>query len=177
MFHSRSSHWAAAVIFVGLCACAPKGDSEAPKSTENAAASAPTLKPAYTRDDDEDACVGAGGSFGAIAYASATANGHFVTGCQSREMAERAVLAGCRNLVSGAATCEVALWFQNACGALAQGENGAYGTGWAGDGARACSWAFKSCVDEGGRECEGVYFACSPGDAGGTCDGTVRKGG
>ena len=70
--------------------------------------------------------------------------------------------------------CAVKVWFQDACGALAVGKNGAYGTGWNNSPAGACRWAVSTCRKNGGIQCEGTMYSCSPRDEWGYCDGTFK---
>jgi len=54
------------------------------------------------------------------------------------------------------------------------GKNGAYGTGWNNSPAGACRWAVSTCRKNGGIQCEGTMYSCSPRDEWGYCDGTFK---
>lgn len=70
--------------------------------------------------------------------------------------------------------CASKVWFRDACGALAVGKNGIYGTGWHNSPAGACRWALSTCKQGGGTQCESTIYSCSPRDVWGTCDGTFK---
>ena len=63
---------------------------------------------------------------GAIAYSSATGAHGYSYDYDTRDGAEQRALNECAGYGGG---CEAALWFRNACGALAVGADG-WGTGW-----------------------------------------------
>lgn len=81
-------------------------------------------------------------SFGAIAYSPPTGQWGWSHQYGDRASAEARALAECQ----GAAThgCRVAIWFNNACGALAVGPNG-WGTGWGDVVGRAQAEAMGVC--------------------------------
>lgn len=112
------------------------------------------------------------GAYGAIAVGNGgdRAGTSFAHATQAE--AEAAAVETCRgtgkNVVED---CESKVWFQNACGALAGGKDGAYGTGWANSPAEACRWAVSTCRKAGGVGCEGRIYSCSPRDVWGSCDG------
>lgn len=123
------------------------------------------------------------GVYGAVALAS---NGSQLVGFISfneadRAAAEAAARRGCGKQARQAGGshieggCKAELYFHNACGAVAQGGDGAYGTGWSDRSWRtACQWAESVCKDYGGADCEGVVYACAPGGLRGTCDGSIQ---
>jgi serine/threonine-protein kinase len=78
-------------------------------------------------------------NFGAIAYSSSTGSYGWSYDYRSRAEAERVATRNC-----GAADCTPALWFVDACGAIAVGDNG-FGTGWGTDRSRAEVEALNSC--------------------------------
>jgi serine/threonine-protein kinase len=78
-------------------------------------------------------------NFGAIAYSSSTGSYGWSYDYRSQAEAERVATKNC-----GAADCAPALWFVDACGAIAIGDNG-YGTGWGTDRGRAEVEALNSC--------------------------------
>jgi Domain of unknown function (DUF4189) len=66
-------------------------------------------------------------NYGAIAYSPSTQAYGYSYDHGSRGRAETAALAECSKR---AGDCQVPLWFRNACGALAVGNEGGWGTGW-----------------------------------------------
>ena len=78
-------------------------------------------------------------NYGAIAYSQGTGRYGYAGDYGSRAAAEREALDGC-----GDRTCAVVLWFRNACGALATGNDG-YGTGWAYSRRAAVGIAMSNC--------------------------------
>lgn len=112
------------------------------------------------------------GPFGAIAVGKGGDRAGTSFALATRADAEAAAVESCRgtgkNVVED---CESKVWFQNACGALAGGKDGAYGTGWANSPAQACRWAVSTCRKAGGVDCEGRIYSCSPRDVWGSCDG------
>ncbi len=79
--------------------------------------------------------------FGAIAYSPSTGSHGWSYDYASREEAERVALANC---AQHARDCNVPIWFQNACGALAVGPSG-YGSGWAINQGLAEAYALGVC--------------------------------
>ena len=88
-------------------------------------------------------------NFGAIAYSPDTGGYGYSYDYRSQSEAESRALGECLSRTYG---CVVAIWFQNACGAVAAGPNG-WGTGWGSSQARAdfeaisvCSQNSRGCV-------------------------------
>jgi len=79
--------------------------------------------------------------FGAIAYSPSTGSHGWSYDYASREEAERVAIANC---AQHARDCNVPIWFQNACGALAIGPSG-YGSGWAINQGLAEAYALGVC--------------------------------
>ena len=79
--------------------------------------------------------------FGAIAYSPSTGSHGWSYDYASREEAERVAVANC---AQHARDCNVPIWFQNACGALAVGPSG-YGSGWAINQGLAEAYALGVC--------------------------------
>ncbi|MGF1648919.1 MAG: DUF4189 domain-containing protein [Hyphomicrobiaceae bacterium] len=75
-------------------------------------------------------------------------------GYATRGQAERAALANCPG------RCRVGVWFRNACGAIASGSSGGWGTGWAGSIAQAQRQAVRSCA-RFDRNCSALRWVCS----------------
>ncbi|MGH7892919.1 MAG: DUF4189 domain-containing protein [Thermodesulfobacteriota bacterium] len=59
----------------------------------------------------------------------------------------------------GSGDCQAILWFHNACGALALGDN-AYGSGWGTDMLYAALYAMESCLEMTGN-CKVVRWVCT----------------
>ncbi len=93
--------------------------------------------------------------YGAIAYSEET--GHWGTAYDysSQAAAEESALRRC-----GSAGCRIVLWFRNACGALAVGDDGTLGWGWAGSRARAEVIALTECSARGSG-CRILCWACT----------------
>jgi serine/threonine-protein kinase len=81
--------------------------------------------------------------FGSIAYDANTRNHGYSFDYGSQQAAEQAALAECRKRSGG---CTVAIWFRNACGALAIG-NAGWGAHWGNDQAQAEGRALQKCYE------------------------------
>ncbi len=77
--------------------------------------------------------------YGAIAYSPSTHLYGYSYDHEYRSAAEDAAMNYC-----GQGDCSVAIWFRNACGALAIGSSG-YGSGWGSNRSRAEAEALNSC--------------------------------
>jgi serine/threonine-protein kinase len=66
-------------------------------------------------------------NYGAIAFSPSTGATGWSYDYGSRSAAESTALANCRQ---NAPDCIVPIWFRDACGALAVGNDNGYGTGW-----------------------------------------------
>lgn len=95
-------------------------------------------------------------AYGAIAYSPSSGAYGYSYAYGSRGQAERAALKSCRANGSG---CQNAIWFQNACGAVAKGPNG-WGSGWAASKKGAYAQAVASCAQYS-RQCKVIVWACS----------------
>lgn len=80
--------------------------------------------------------------FGAIAYAPSSGANGYSYGYASRYDAEYRAMAECRSRSGG---CQIAIWFQNACGAVASGYNGGWGSAWGNGRAQAEYNAIAQC--------------------------------
>lgn len=78
--------------------------------------------------------------YGAISYSSSTGYYGYSYDYSSKWQAIRTARRKC-----GARDCVDALWFRNACGALALAGRGGYGTGWGTTRSRARREALRSC--------------------------------
>jgi len=105
------------------------------------------------------------GPFGAIAYSTTYRNSYIVTDYQTQAEAEAAALKSCRDDTKNDPSCAVALWFKDACGALAKASDGSWGTGWGSSQDLASRYAVETCRDYGGTDCKMKIVACSPGGA------------
>ena len=65
--------------------------------------------------------------YGALAYSQRTTSYGWAKDFNTRRAAEKAALRRCRERASD---CRVAIWFRNACGALAVGGDGGWGSDW-----------------------------------------------
>ncbi|MCY7333986.1 MAG: DUF4189 domain-containing protein [Pseudanabaena sp. CAN_BIN31] len=100
-------------------------------------------------------------SFGAISRSSSTQEKGYSWNYQTRRAAENRSLSECESL-SGAGDCEVLIWTRNACMSIAEGTNGAAGTGWSADENQAERTARKVCRDFGGASCSITRTICLP---------------
>ncbi len=80
--------------------------------------------------------------FGAIAYSPSKGAYAVTYDRPSQADAEAGALAECR---SRAEDCESSVWFRNACGALAVGKDGGWGTDWGNDRPAAEANAINMC--------------------------------
>ena len=97
--------------------------------------------------------------YGAITYSETTGIHGYSYDYQSRSGAESRAINECEN-VSGRGDCYVLIWFRNACGALAESYEGAYGSGWGSDRAIAEQYALQSC-SQYGRGCTISRWVCT----------------
>jgi len=98
-------------------------------------------------------------SYGAIAYSPSTGATGWSYAYNSRGDAETVAR---RNCDSSANDCRVAIWFRDACGAVAVGNRGGWGSGWGGDGREAQRKAINSCSQNTGG-CRIIRWQCSGG--------------
>lgn len=112
-------------------------------------------------------------SYGAIAYSPEADNSAAAADKATRAEAEAAALKSCREATkSNPDSCQSALWFKDACGALVRDAKGsAWGTGWGDTQKIATNWASGVCQQFGGSYCKLVVAVCSPGGA-----STIPKG-
>ncbi len=95
-------------------------------------------------------------SFGAIAYSPTTRADGWSHSFPTRADAERRAMRECS---SRARDCRVAIWFKNACGALAVGPTG-WGSGWGNDRRRAELEAIGVC-NRHSAGCTVTRWVCS----------------
>ena len=96
--------------------------------------------------------------YGAIAYSQSTGSYGFSYDHPTRARAENGALSEC---LARANDCTVALWFRNACGALAIGAGGGWGTGWGSNRGLAESAAIQTCR-RFTNSCSVVRWVCTP---------------
>ena len=96
-------------------------------------------------------------SYGAIAYSPSTGAAGWSYAYNSRGDAETAAR---RNCDSSANDCRIAIWFRNGCGAVAVGNRGGWGSGWAYDRHGAQRQSIRSCRKQTGS-CRVIRWQCS----------------
>jgi serine/threonine-protein kinase len=106
---------------------------------------------------------GAGGGVrhGAIAYSPDKEVYGYSRDYGSERAARDAAMANCRKEDKAAADCKVLVTFHNACGALALGADGAYGSAWAMSLREAASKALNECRPHGGASCKVETQLCT----------------
>lgn len=104
-------------------------------------------------------------TFGAIGYSPSTQTLTLQSQCDSQEECENGVLKSCREQSSDPGSCQVLLWFRDACGAFARSSSGAYGSGWGTDEDIATGYAINVCREHGGTDCRSNTYVCSTGRA------------
>ena len=98
--------------------------------------------------------------FGAIAYSEITGGYGYSYDYANRAAAETAAVRACE-ANTGYGDCFALIWFQNACGALAQASNGAYGAAWDSYQAGAEYRAIDTCSSYGGYDCVVTRWVCT----------------
>jgi serine/threonine-protein kinase len=98
--------------------------------------------------------------YGAIARSSTVGSHGYAYDYATREAAETRALRECESY-SGSGDCEVLVWFANGCGALAEGNNGAAGTGWGAERETAEYYAIETCEHHGGDSCNVIRWVCT----------------
>ncbi|APB33310.1 serine/threonine protein kinase [Gloeomargarita lithophora Alchichica-D10] len=101
-----------------------------------------------------------GDLFGAIAYNNEDGSYGYGFNFTDRAGAEARAIQECARVAQGK-TCEVLVWFQNACGALAKDGRNNAGSGWGDTRALAQEKAVASCRTVGGADCAVVETVCS----------------
>jgi len=87
--------------------------------------------------------------YGAIAYSQSSRAHGYSYDYGSRAAAEQRAYNECAQYGAG---CKIAVWFRNACGALAVGQDGGWGSGWH----RTRRGAESNAIDS----CSGVSYGC-----------------
>jgi serine/threonine-protein kinase len=96
-------------------------------------------------------------NYGAIAYSPSTGAYGWSYDHVSQASAVSAALAECSQR---AGDCQVPLWFRNACGALAVGSGGGFGTGWGTSRGIAERYALRVCRQHAGS-CSVRRWVCT----------------
>ena len=124
------------------------------------------------RGSNADSCLSAQGvclnrctvnreRHGAIAYSPRKEVFGYSFDHDSAKAAGDVALRNCRGQNRGAGDCRVLVTFHNACGALARGNNGAYGSAWGMSGREASAKALSECRPHGGNSCKIERRVCS----------------
>lgn len=100
-------------------------------------------------------------SFGAIARSPSTQSKGYAWNYISRKAAEARALSECE-ISSNSGDCEILIWARNACMSLAEGSNGAAGSGWSEDMAAAERTAKQVCRQYQGVNCKITRTICLP---------------
>ena len=87
--------------------------------------------------------------YGAIAYSQKSKNYSWATDFNNQEAAEAAAMDECYNKASD---CRLATWFRNACGSLAVGADGGWGSHWGKN--------FRQAQNKAINACEGSSYNC-----------------
>ena len=98
--------------------------------------------------------------FGAISYSTTTR----LHGAAQDFLSERDAVIRSLNACEAQAKsgdCRVLVTFRDGCGALAESPDGAFGSGWGVDAAKARFYARGVCTDGGGWACRVTQVICS----------------
>lgn len=98
---------------------------------------------------------------GAIAYSPLKEVYGYSYDHGSAGAASEAAIGNCRKEDRGASDCKVLVRFHNACGALARGDKGAYGSAWGMSQREAAAKALNECRPHGGNSCKIERQVCS----------------
>ena len=96
--------------------------------------------------------------YGALAFSPSTSAHGYSFDYANRAAAEKRAINECE-MNAGSDDCRAILWFHNACGALAVGDN-AYGSGWGTDMLYAAQYAVESCK-KFTANCKVVRWVCT----------------
>jgi hypothetical protein len=108
---------------------------------------------------DNDDNVIATDNYGAIARSPISGDKGFSWNYSDRDGAEERAINECNSL-SGSTDCEILVWFRNACGAIAESDDGGAGTGWGANEELANQYAIESC-NSIGTGCEVTRTICT----------------
>ena len=101
--------------------------------------------------------VEARNKFGAIAISPTTKAISWAYNYNTKWQANQAALKKCYNQASD---CKIAIWFQNACGAVAIGANGGWGAHW-GRTIKRAKWNAKKACSKYDRYCQVTRWVCT----------------
>jgi hypothetical protein len=101
----------------------------------------------------------AANSYGAIAYSQNTGSYGWSTDFSSQRAAEQGALARCRERGND---CKIAVWFRDACGALAVGGDGGWGSDWGRNLQAAENKAVHACTGYS-YNCRIIVSKCNSG--------------
>ncbi len=96
-------------------------------------------------------------NFGAIAYSPTSTSYGYAFDYSNRHDAEVAAMNNCR---AYAGDCRVAIWFRNACGAVAVGNGNAWGSAWGNSQSEAEYAAINVCSGYAGG-CATRVWSCT----------------
>ncbi|PZO44624.1 MAG: hypothetical protein DCF19_01560 [Pseudanabaena frigida] len=100
-------------------------------------------------------------SFGAIARSPTTQSKGYSWNYPTQKAAETRALSECEN-TSNSGDCRILIWTRNACMSLAEGSNGAAGSGWSANLTEAENTAKQVCRKYQGTNCEIARTICLP---------------
>ncbi|MEN9216635.1 MAG: DUF4189 domain-containing protein [Gloeomargarita sp. HHBFW_bins_162] len=146
------------VAFVGLIFIAVLTDDSV--VNETTPPESPTPPNQNTQPQVSPTPPSTGDLFGAIAYNNVDGSYGYGYNFPDRASAEARALQECER-VSGGKPCEVLVWFQNACGAIAKDGRNNAGSGWGETKELAQKEAVASCRSIGGADCAVVETVCT----------------
>jgi serine/threonine-protein kinase len=98
-------------------------------------------------------------SYGAISYSPTTKSYGWSHDYNSQREAENAANEACYDRADD---CQVAVWFRDACGAVAAGDRG-WGADWGNNKRQARRKALSQCEEVSGN-CQIIHAQCSPNE-------------
>ena len=146
------------LAFVGLIFLAVLTDTSTDTNTTSPSES--EVSPSPTTQNNQSPRPSTGDLFGAIAYNSEDGSYGYGYNFPDRASAEARAIRECERASQGKA-CEVLVWFQNACGALARDGRNNAGSGWGETRELAQKEAVASCRSIGGSDCAVVETICA----------------
>ena len=107
-------------------------------------------------------CLGGGAgadNYGAIAYSPSSGEYGYSYEFETQGEAERRALAECAS--AGGEQCEIVVWFNQACGAIAKSDTGAWGADWGESRAEAEAKATAICDRYSDHRCGVLHSQCT----------------
>lgn len=132
----------------------PSSPDHAPAVSETTLPAPPKLAPPPAPAPSTGAHV----RLGAIAYSPSSGAHGYASDYSSQADAEAHALAECKSKGDG---CKSAIWFRNACGALAVGPDGSWGSDWGPDQQTAEQNALGQCKKYSRGGCSVIRWACT----------------